>query len=166
VRTEHAPTRPVKRLGQLSTCRALLERIGDLHAAGSRAPAIAATLNREGWRPPKRRATFTAAMVRDLLCRQGVRPEARHAPSLAVERRAATELTLQELAVRLGMFYQTTYRWLRRGVLRVRRAEAAQRRPIWLVTADADEIERLRALRPACPPDRPPGSPPATPTSS
>jgi hypothetical protein len=162
VRTEHALTRPVKRLGQLSTCRALLERIGDLHAAGSRAPAIAATLNREGWRPPKRRATFTAAMVRDLLRRRGVRPEARHAPSLAVERRAATEMTLQELAVRLGMPYQTTYRWLRRGALRARRAETAQRRPIWLVTADADEIERLRALRPACPPDRPPGSPPAT----
>ena len=72
VRTEHALTRPVKRLGQLSTCRALLERIGDLHAAGSRAPAIAATLNREGWRPPKRRATFTAGMVRGLLRRRGV----------------------------------------------------------------------------------------------
>jgi hypothetical protein len=162
VRTDHALTRPVKRLGQLSTCRALLERIGDLHAAGSRAPAIAATLNREGWRPPKRRATFTAAMVRDLLRRRGVRPEARHAPSLAVERRAATEVTLQELAARLGMPYQTTYRWLRRGVLRARRAETAERRPIWLVTADADEIERLWALRPAaCPPDRQPGSPPA-----
>src|SRR4051794_14385735 len=48
-RTEHALSRPVKRLAQLSTCRALLGRIGDLHAAGSRAPAIAATLNREGW---------------------------------------------------------------------------------------------------------------------
>ena len=52
VRTAHALTRPVKRLVQLSTYPALIERIGGLHAAGLRAPAIAETLNREGWRPP------------------------------------------------------------------------------------------------------------------
>ena len=116
VRTEHALTRPVKRLGQLSTCRALLGRIGDLHAAGSRAPAIAATLNREGWRPPKRRATFTAGMVRGLLRRRGVaaRGPATRRPSTA-ERRSPAEVTLRELAERLAMPEQTVYRWLRRG---------------------------------------------------
>jgi len=163
VRTEHALTRPVKRLGQLSTCRALLERIGDLHAAGSRAPAIAATLNREGWRPPKRRATFTAGMVRALLRRRGVGPEAGDAPSLTAERRSPMEVTLRELAERLAMPEQTVYRWLRRGRLRARRASVG-RRPIWLVTADADEIERLRALRAAGPPGR--GSDSRAPTPS
>jgi DNA invertase Pin-like site-specific DNA recombinase len=162
VRTAHRLSRPVKRLVQLSTCQALLERIGGLHATGWRAPGIAETLNREGWRPPKRRTTFTAAMVRDLLRRQGVWPKARHAPSRAVERQAPMELTLQELAAQLEMPYPTTYRWLRRGVLCARRAETVQGRPIWLVMADANEIERLRALRPACPPNRQPGSPPTT----
>ncbi len=162
VRTDHTLTRPVKRLTQLSTYRALMERIGGLHAAGLPAPAIAETLNREGWRPPKRRDTFTAAMVRRLLGRRGVRPRARHAPSRAVERQAATELTLLELAVRLEMPYASVYRWLRRGLLHARRAATDQGRPIWLITADADELERLRALRPASRPGRPSCSPPLT----
>jgi DNA invertase Pin-like site-specific DNA recombinase len=154
VRTAHALTRPVKRLAQLSRYQPLLERIGGLHASGQRAPAIAETLNREGWRPPKRRATFTAAMVRGLLGRLGVRPRAGRAPSLVVERQGPTELTLQELAVRLEMPGQTAYRWLRRGLLRGRRAETERRQPIWLVTADGAEIERLRQLRQAKSPGR------------
>jgi excisionase family DNA binding protein len=165
VRTEHALSRPVKRLGQLSTCRALLERIDALHAAGSRAPALAEILNREGWRPPKRRATFTAGMVRALLRRRGVGPEAGDAPSLTAERRSPAEVTLRELAERLAMPEQTVYRWLRRGELRARRASVG-RRPIWLVTADADEIERLRALRAAGPPGRGSGSRASTPSDS
>jgi excisionase family DNA binding protein len=165
VRTEHVLTRPVKRLAQLSTCRALLERIDALHAAGSRAPALAEILNREGWRPPKRRATFTAGMVRALLRRRGVGPEAGDAPSLTAERRSPAEVTLRELAERLAMPEQTVYRWLRRGELRARRASVG-RRPIWLVTADADEIERLRALRAAGPPGRGSGSRASTPSDS
>jgi excisionase family DNA binding protein len=165
VRTEHALSRPVKRLAQLSTCRALLERIDALHAAGSRAPALAEILNREGWRPPKRRATFTAGMVRALLRRRGVGPEAGDAPSLTAERRSPAEVTLRELAERLAMPEQTVYRWLRRGELRARRASVG-RRPIWLVTADADEIERLRALRAAGPPGRGSGSRASTPSDS
>jgi hypothetical protein len=74
VRTGHVLTRPVKQLVQLSTWQALLERIGGLHATGLSAPAIAAALNHEGWRPPKRRATFTAAMVRRLLGGKACRP--------------------------------------------------------------------------------------------
>ena len=165
VRTGHVLTRPVRRLAQLSTCQALLERIGGLHATGLSAPAIAATLDREGWRPPKRRATFTAGMVRGLLRRRGVRPEARDAPSLTAERRSPAEVTLRELAERLAMPEQTVYRWLRRGELRARRASAG-RRPVWLVTADADEIERLRALRAAGPPGRGSGSRAPTPSDS
>jgi DNA invertase Pin-like site-specific DNA recombinase len=160
VRTGHVLTRPVKQLVQLSTWQALLERISGLHATGLSAPAIAAALNHEGWRPPKRRATFTAAMVRRLLGGQGVPPKARHAPSRIVERQAATELTLLELAVRLAMPYPSVYRWLRRGLLRARRAVTDQGRPIWLVMADADELKRLQALRPASPSGQPSCPPP------
>jgi len=161
VRTAHALARPVKRLVQLSTYPALMERIGALHAAGLRAPAIAETLNREGWRPPKRRQTFTAAMVRRLLGGQGVPPKARHAPSRVVERQSSAELTLLELAARLTIPYPSVYRWLRRGLLRARRAVTDQGRPIWLVMADADELEHLRTLCPASSTAQPSRSPPS-----
>lgn len=145
-RTEHRLIRPVKELRQLSGCGELISRIQTLHANKMKAPAIADILNAEGWRPPKRRETFTGAMVRDLLHRLGVPPQARDAPSLTVERQGPTELTRQELASRLGMPEQTLYRWLRRGLLAARRATVGSR-PVWLITADEAEIERLRELR-------------------
>jgi hypothetical protein len=43
-----------------------------LHAQGLKAPAIAQTLHAEGWRPPKRRTTFTRDTVRSILVRQGL----------------------------------------------------------------------------------------------
>jgi DNA invertase Pin-like site-specific DNA recombinase len=133
---------------------------------GQRAPAIAENLNREGWRPPKRRTTFTAAMVRDLLARQGLQPTRGDTPSRAVERHGDDELTLQELALRLGMPCPTVYRWLQRGLLRGRRAETGRWPPIWLVTADAVEIELLGALRLAGMPGRRLNSPPTLQTGS
>ncbi|TWA70390.1 DDE family transposase [Azospirillum brasilense] len=123
-----------------------MTRIQALHADKLTAPAIAAILNAEGWRPPKRREMFTGAMVRDLLHRFGVPTQVRDAPCLTVERQGPTELTRQELASRLGMPEQTLYRWLRRGLLVARRA-AAGSRPVWLITADEAEIDRLRELR-------------------
>ena len=72
VQTHHSLRRPVAHVSQLSTHAALRQRIAELHAAGTKPPAIAAALNVEGWKPAKRRETFTAAMVRDLLHRQGV----------------------------------------------------------------------------------------------
>jgi hypothetical protein len=67
-------------------------------------------------------------------------------PSEVVERLGPAELTLQELALRLGMPCQTVYRWLRRGVLTGRRASVGQH-TVWLVTADEAEIGRLLDLR-------------------
>src|SRR5687767_1862605 len=55
VQTQHQLRRTVQRRDQLSGYPALLDRIRDLHSAGHKAPAIAATLNAEGWHPPKRR---------------------------------------------------------------------------------------------------------------
>ena len=56
---------------------------------------MAATLNAEGWRPAKRRQTFTADMVGALLLRQGLgsgRP-----PRVTKVERQANEWTLTEL---------------------------------------------------------------------
>jgi hypothetical protein len=71
-RTSHQLTRPVARLKTLSTYRDLVARAADLHRAGENFAAIAKTLNREGWRPAKRRDTFNAPMVHHLLIKAGV----------------------------------------------------------------------------------------------
>ncbi len=50
-----------------------MSRAAELHGAGRTAGEIAESLNREGFRPPKRRETYNEAMVRQLLSRR-VRP--------------------------------------------------------------------------------------------
>lgn len=145
-RTRHDLRRPVARLTQLSDHVSLLERIRELHAEGRKAPAIAVTLNTEGWRPPKRRATYTAAMVRDLLHRIGA-PVAKRS-SMADRRagREANELTIDELALRLGAPRNTVHRWIQRGVVVARKLPTLTG-GLWLIRADEAEIARLRDRR-------------------
>ena len=78
--TTHTLIRPVARVKALSTYAALLARATDLHRAGNGCADIAAILNQEAWRPPKRRDTFNAAMVRRLLTTAGVIEPALAAP--------------------------------------------------------------------------------------
>jgi hypothetical protein len=106
--------------------------------------AIAAQLNAEGWRPAKRRDTFTAAMVSSLLSRQGLR-STRPSPSTLVTRQAE-EWTLQELAYELAMPTITLYNWLKQGKLKARR-EVGAGHPLWLVQVDTDELARLKSWR-------------------
>ena len=146
VRTSHALRRPVARLGQLSDYAALMARIGQLHASGLRAPAIAAALNAEGWRPAKRRATFTAAMVRGLLHRQGVPVNPRLSWAARFDGRQADELTIGELAVRLAIPTATLHRWAARGVVAARKVTVLTH-DLWLIKADEAELERLRHRR-------------------
>ena len=136
--------RPVARLDQLSYYPELLRRVEQLHAQSDDAPTIAQHLNAEGWRPAKRRTTFNAPMVRTLLSRQGIR-SARRSPAHEVARRA-NELTLHELAQALAMPEMTLYVWLRKGRFKARR-DTSSSHPLWLIQADAAELERLRALR-------------------
>jgi hypothetical protein len=70
-KTTHTLIRPVARMKALSTYPALLARAVDLHRVGNGCADIAAILNHEAWRPPKRRDTFTADMVRRLLISAG-----------------------------------------------------------------------------------------------
>ena len=69
--SRHEVRRPVRRVEQLRDYPALLARVTELHGTGKTAREIAEALNREGIRPPKRRETYNAAMVRQLLSRQG-----------------------------------------------------------------------------------------------
>ena len=64
---------------------ALSARLAALHGRGETPKAIAAILDREGFRPPKRASRFTAGMVRRLLHELGLRPRVpRRAASAAV----------------------------------------------------------------------------------
>ncbi len=142
-RTQVRRRRPVARLDQLSYYPDLLARAAALHQEGHHRRAIAEVLNTEGWRPPKRRETFTADMVSTLLVRQGLSTSKARPRSVARERE---EWTLPELAYTLEMPLPTLYSWLRKGHLKTRR-DAASRQ--WLIWADTDEVQRLQALRQA-----------------
>src|SRR5215813_6051857 len=136
--------RPVARLEQLSYYPTLVHRICTLHAQGLKAPAIAQTLHAEGWRPPRRRTTFTADCVRSILVRQGLRTPRRRTRTVS---RRPHEWTILELAHELQMPHQTLYAWVYKGHLKARRTTRT-RHPLWLVQADPAELARLRALRP------------------
>lgn len=143
----HAPlSRPVARLDQLSYYPQLMTRVAALHSEGHQATAIARLLNAEGWRPAKRCETFNGAMVQSLLVRLGRRTPHR-TPATAVLREA-DEWTLAELSHRLDMPPPTLYRWLRRGLLNARQI-TQQSHPLWLIWADAAELERLQSRRAA-----------------
>ena len=138
--------RPVARLEQLSGYQDLMARVKALHSQGHTAADIAQHLNTEGWRPPKRRKTYNAPMVRGLLSRQGLgtgTPKQQHTAKL---NRKAHEWTLKELAGKLEMPEPTLYAWLRKKQLKGRKVQIAKR-SIWLVQADDSELERLRKLR-------------------
>ena len=144
--TRHDLRRPVARMTQLSDHAALMSRIRTLRDAGQKAPAIAAALNAEGWRPAKRRLTFTAGMVRTLLRRQGILAFPRQSPASQLERRDATELTIPETAAQLGMPETTLYCWMRRELVSARKVQVMGH-SLWLIRAGPTDLERLRQRR-------------------
>jgi DNA invertase Pin-like site-specific DNA recombinase len=136
--------RPVARLEQLSYYPRLAELVLQLDDAGLTSTQIADRLNAEGLRPPKRFATFGAQAIRDLVRRLRTttdrpgrtwptrRPPGRHTWWSA------------ELARELAMPPVTLYNWIRRGWVNARQEPGTR---LWIVTADAAEVDRLRALR-------------------
>lgn len=138
--------RPVARLEQLSYYADLVERVFHLQTKGITSDEIAQTLNEEGWRPAKRRATFNGSMVRDLIYRHRKRhpPQKRTQVACALD---AQEWLLPDLAAELSMPTVTLYSWLQRGWLQGRQLDEPHRR--WVIYADAKELARLRALRQA-----------------
>ena len=145
-RTKHDLRRPVARLTQLSDYEPLLARIRGLHAEGQKAPAIAVILNTEGWQPPKRRATYTAAMVRDLLHHVGAPVATRSSTADRLAGRETNELTIDELALRLSMPRNTVHRWIQRGVVAARKLPTPTG-GIWLIQAGEADIARMRDRR-------------------
>jgi len=141
--SQHAVTRPVARYDQLDGYDKLIQRIEQLRAQRRSARQIAEQLNHEGYKPPKRSATFNAGMVRTLISRH--RRAQRRPRAVQNHELQPDEWWFTDLARRLHMPQPTLYSWLRRGWVRGRQLPIAGGR--WILWADADEIERLMQLK-------------------
>ena len=140
--SQHRLLRPVARYDQLDDYSQLTARILELRDQRQTAARIAEQLNREGFRPPKRRETFNRGMVQALLSRHartGKRPNAMESHTLA-----DNEWWFTDLARHLHLPQPTLYSWVRRGWVHARQLPMVGGR--WIIWADADELDRLRRL--------------------
>jgi len=140
--SRHALVRSVRRTVQLARHAELLARIRDLQAQGLRPPAIARTLQADGWRSAHGKG-FTEGSVRALLTRMGVVSTSPKRPSAVAARRPG-EFTVTEIASRLNLPEGTVYNWLYKGRLPARRVAAAWH-TLWLVRLE--EVEALLRQR-------------------
>jgi hypothetical protein len=145
--SQHRLRRPVAHYDQLSNYAQLKERVGALRGEGLTAPEIAVVLNREGFLPPKRRATSNSQMVRELVARWGLSSWRRSEADGGVL--GEHEWWLNGLALELEMPSITLFTWLRRGWVQGRKLPGG-RLGRWVLWADDPELDRLRRLR-ACP---------------
>ena len=137
--SQHEIVRPVATYAQLSDFERLLDRVAELRAAGHVAPEIAATLNAEGFHPPKADGQFTTPIVYQLLKRRALIGNERTHNELLGEH----EWWLTDLARELKMSHLKLRDWANRGWVHARRTPVQRR---WILWADQDEVRRLRRL--------------------
>jgi hypothetical protein len=135
----HTIARPVARYSQQSDYPRLVARLRELCTGRRNSAEIAAQLNAEGFRPPKRTKQFTGEIVRRLTVHLGLLRRQRHGSRIGL---GPDEYRPMGLARRLGISRDTVRRWLRAGWLTVRRDDDGHH-VIW---ADASELRRLREL--------------------
>jgi hypothetical protein len=140
-------TRPVARLEQLSYYPRLVGLVRDLAAAGHTPTQIAAAVNAEGLRPPKRTDRFTAASIQVLMRRLGIRPARPRyrTDHLTADTLGEHEWRLPDLARELGMPTASLYHWIYRGWVTGRRDPDHPHR--WILHADDHELATLREHR-------------------
>ena len=146
-RSDHELVRPVQRYQQMADYERLLNRIDELRKAGRTLAEVAEQLNREGFHPPKRSATFTSGILAGLLAkrgRTGPRPRVVAEPGVLGEH----EWLLTDLARKLAMPQATLHRWVRVGWVHARKLPTPGGH--WVIWADADELDRMTRLR-TCP---------------
>ena len=129
---------------QLSNYHELVDRVETLRSQRRTLSDIAATLNAEGYHPPKRTAQFTKGMLSSLL-----RERRASTGSLTSGRQQhhlkTNEWWLADLASELSMPIATLHRWRKVGWVHARKVTEAHGR--WAIYADAEELQRLRQLR-------------------
>jgi DNA invertase Pin-like site-specific DNA recombinase len=145
--SRHELVRPVQRYQQMADYERLLNRIDELRKAGRTLAEVAEQLNREGFHPPKRSATFTSGILAGLQAkrgRSGPRPRRVAEPGML----ATHEWLLTDLARKLAMPPATLHRWVRVGWVQARKLPTPGGH--WVIWADADELDRMTRLR-TCP---------------
>ena len=140
--SQHHLIRPVARYDQLDNYDQLMARILELRNQNKTSPQIAEHLNREGYRPPKRRETFDAPIVRQLLSRR-TQPRKR-SRAIKSHTLAENEWWFSDLTRHLQIPKSTLYNWTCRGFVNAKQMPGVQ--GPWIIWADADELERLRRL--------------------
>ena len=95
---------------------------------------IAAELNHQGQRSAKDQP-FTTSMIRWIRHRHRIPGPAKH----------PEELTVAQLAHRLGISHHVVYYWIERGILQARRLR--QGAPYWITLDDAKETELIAWIR-------------------
>ena len=145
--SRHTLSRPVQTYEQLSNYDELVARIDALRAERKTLSEIAATLNAEGFHPPKRSPRFTTGILSCFLRERGVRTGPLPRSVTDEHHLRANEWWLADLAAELAMPIATLHRWQRVGWVTSRKVTAAGGR--WAIYADADELLRLRRLRDA-----------------
>ena len=106
---------------------------------------IASQLNEEGWRPPKRRDTFTGAMIRALVAPHESPSKTGRESRWPRPKLKPAEWLLSNLAAKLSMPPITLYSWVCRGWVTARKT--VEPHSVWVIHANAAELERLRSLR-------------------
>jgi DNA invertase Pin-like site-specific DNA recombinase len=137
--SRHELLRPVRSYAQLRDFEPLLARVVELRQAGSAAEEIAATLNQEGFRPPKRSASFNKVIIYRLLKRRGLIGSERGHDELL----EPNEWWLTDLARELQMSVSKLRDWSARNWVHYRKTPLQGYRILW---ADDDEVKRLKKL--------------------
>ena len=137
--SHHEFIRPVKTYAQLENFETLMARVVELRQSGQDAEAIAAALNREGFRPPKNPGSFNKPMIYQLLKRRRlIGNERRHDELLG-----KNEWWLTDLARELQMSDSKLRDWSDRGWVHFRKTPVQGYRILW---ADPDDVTRLKEL--------------------
>src|SRR5215469_7800226 len=137
-------SRPVARIDQLSYYPALAARIRALAGEGLDTTAISGQLAIEGFRTPHLHDRFHPGEIQQLVRRLGLRPGLDHDHRTGQGSLGPGQWWLATLAREIGMPAATLLGWLKRGWITSRQDTRPPYR--WIITADAAEVERLRAL--------------------
>lgn len=135
--------RSIGALEQLSYYDELMTLVKISKERGLNAREIADILNRRGWLPPKLAKSFNKELVHKLIIRCGKNKVRK---SVLVDR-IENELTFYELAQKTKIAESTLYSWMKKGELKIRKANLSSKSSIWLITADEKEIKRLISLK-------------------
>ena len=138
--SRHTLIRPVQTYEQLSNFDELVARIESLRAQRKTLSEIAATLNEEGFHPPKRASQFSKGILSRFLRERQAQTNSRVPPDPNQQHLEADEWWLADLALELSMPIATLHRWRKVGWVHSRKVTAVRGR--WAIYADAAERDR------------------------